>query len=73
MVVGGTGQYIWALLEAQSGDLWLGTMGGGVSRYDGREFDNLTTEDGLSDNYVYSLLEDSQGNVVWNPQWCKPL
>jgi|AP95_1055475.scaffolds.fasta_scaffold09363_3 hypothetical protein len=48
-------------------------MGGGVSRYDGREFDNLTTEDGLSDNYVYSLLEDSQGNVVWNPQWCKPL
>ena len=29
------------------GVMWFGTKGGGVSRYDGKEFINLTTEDGL--------------------------
>ena len=38
-------------------------MGGGVSMYDGKTFTHFTEKEGLSSNYVLSILEDSQGNL----------
>lgn len=43
--------------------LWVGTLGGGLSRFDGSEFSTLTTNDGLLDNTVSSLAVDSSGNI----------
>jgi serine phosphatase RsbU (regulator of sigma subunit)/ligand-binding sensor domain-containing protein len=43
---------IMAIHRDPRGMLWFATFGGGVSRYDGRTFTNLTTEDGLADNHV---------------------
>ena len=34
---------IWAIAEDSSGHLWLGTYGGGLLRYDGRDFSLITT------------------------------
>ena len=45
------------------GNLWFGTFGGGVSRYDGKSFTNFTAAQGLANNIVYSITEDKKGNL----------
>jgi len=45
------------------GNLWFGTAGGGVSRYDGKSFTTFTTDQGLADNYIYCITEDKAGNL----------
>jgi len=35
--------------------IWFATEGGGVSRYDGKEFVNFTTKDGLGHNWGYAI------------------
>lgn len=45
------------------GNLWFGTYGGGVSRFNGKSFKNFTMENGLSNNVILSILEDRQGNL----------
>ncbi len=47
----------------KKGNLWFGTYGGGVSRYDGRSFTNYTTAQGLANNTVWSIAEDKAGNL----------
>ena len=39
----------------KSGNIWFGTQGGGVSKYDGKSFTNFTTAQGLADNFVLSI------------------
>lgn len=50
-------------LVDRSGNLWFGTWGGGISRYDGKTFTNFTQTHGLSDGSVTSILEDKKGNI----------
>lgn len=45
------------------GNMWFGTQGGGVSKYDGQKFTNYTTDHGLANNSVMSLIEDKKGNM----------
>jgi hypothetical protein len=45
------------------GNLWFGTNGGGVSKYDGKDFINYTTAQGLANNVVWSIVEDKSGNL----------
>ena len=52
-----------AILEDLSGHLWFGTLAGGVNRYDGEQFTNFTTTDGLIDNMVLAILEDRSGHL----------
>ena len=47
----------------KTGNLWFGTLGGGVSRYDGKSFTNFTIAQGLANNIVYSITEDKTGNL----------
>jgi signal transduction histidine kinase/streptogramin lyase len=47
----------------QFGNLWFGTLGAGVSRYDGKSFTNFTTSQGLANNTVWSITEDRSGNL----------
>ena len=56
------------LLQDREGNLWLGIVGGGVSRYDGKYFTTFTREDGLANDQVYALEEDQQGNL-WFSTW----
>ena len=51
------------LLEDNLGNIWLGTEGGGVSKYDGRSFTHFTTKQGLSYNDVRCMLQDSNGDL----------
>jgi PAS domain S-box-containing protein len=52
-----------SLYQDTNGYLWIGTLGGGVSRFDGITFTNFTTKDGLSDNQVFTIVEDSHHNI----------
>ena len=54
---------IFCLLQDSRNYIWMGTDGGGLSRFDGVKFDTFTKADGLSDNVVRSLFEDSRGNI----------
>jgi len=50
-------------LMDKAGNLWFGTSGEGVYRYDGKLFTNFTTKDGLNSNVVHAVLEDKTGNI----------
>lgn len=52
-----------ALVEDKSGYLWIGTEGGGLARFDGREFKVYTTLDGLLTNHVIGLKFDQNDNL----------
>jgi ligand-binding sensor domain-containing protein len=47
----------------KAGNFWFGTTGAGVFRYDGKSLTNLTTKNGLSNNWVYAIAEDKYGNM----------
>ena len=55
---------VFAMCMDHHGYLWLGTRGGGVSRFDGQEFTSFTTRNQLINNYIWSLHEDSNGNLL---------
>lgn len=50
-------------LQDKTGNLWFGTTGDGVYRYDGKSFTNFTMKDGLDTNQILSILEDKIGNI----------
>ena len=54
--------YIRSSIQDSQGNLWFGTFGGGVTKYDGTNFFTLTEKSGLSNNNVYAILEDTEGN-----------
>ncbi len=55
--------YVLSILEDSHGNLWFGSGGGGVSKYNGETFTHYTKKEGLSDDLVYSSLEDRHGNL----------
>lgn len=44
--------------------LWIGTEGGGISRFDGSAFTSFNTKHGLAGNSVWSILETSNGDLL---------
>ena len=58
-----------SVIADQKGDLWIGTLGGGVSHYlyDQDRFTNYRHDpndaSSLSDNFINAVYEDSRGNV----------
>jgi len=56
--------YVFAIHADRQGRIWAGTWGGGVSRFDGKAWHNLTTADGLIGNIVFAIAEDRDG-ALW--------
>ena len=51
------------IIQDHNGNIWIGTFGGGVSKFDGKTFVTYSDKDGLANNVVRSILEDQQGNI----------
>ena len=51
------------MVEDDNGVIWLGTTGGGLVRYDGKNFRILDTSHGLCNNFINNLTIDSRGNL----------
>ncbi|MBI1925436.1 hypothetical protein HYR99_14440 [Candidatus Poribacteria bacterium] len=55
---------VWALYADADGRIWVGTRGGGVSRFDGKEVVTFTQKDGLAHNWVRAIHGEPDG-VMW--------
>ena len=56
--------HVRCILDDYWGNIWLGTSGGGVSKYFGQQFTHFDQRSGLPGRNVYALAEDSSG-AVW--------
>lgn len=59
------GEYVRRVFEDKSGNLWFGTNGEGVCRFDGKGLSYYSTHNGLSGSQVTAIMEDAAGNI-----WC---
>jgi ligand-binding sensor domain-containing protein len=50
-------------LQDKAGNIWFGTTGDGLYRYNGNLFFHYTVNDGLNSNTVWSVLEDKKGTI----------
>jgi len=54
-------------ISGNENNIWLSTLGGGVTKYcadSSNNFENYTTQEGLTSDYVYSTFTDSK-NRTW--------
>ena len=58
-----TGNAVSSILEDRHGNLWFGTIGEGVSFYDGKSFTDFSEKNGLSNNYIWKIIEDKAGKI----------
>ncbi len=52
-----------ALCEDAAGNLWVGTEGGGIARYQRGNVTRFTVGNGLPDNRVSSIADDAEGRL----------
>ncbi|HEY9193981.1 MAG TPA: two-component regulator propeller domain-containing protein [Methyloversatilis sp.] len=55
--------YVVSLEVDRQGNVWAGTWGGGLSRFDGRKWVSYTTAEGLPGNHVFMLHQDRKGRM----------
>lgn len=55
-------QKVYTIIQDSRDYIWLGTPSG-LSRFDGRKFENLTSRNGLAVGGVRSIAEDEHGNI----------
>jgi ligand-binding sensor domain-containing protein len=56
-------QYIRSIFQDSKGNLWFGTFGEGVVRYDIKTLTYFSNPDGFHSNSVYAINEDKNGNL----------
>ncbi|MBK8495402.1 MAG: hypothetical protein IPL50_10485 [Chitinophagaceae bacterium] len=62
-----TAENIRCMLQDKAGNLWFGSTGGGVYRYDNKSFTRFTVHDGLSSNLVLVHAgRQVRQYLVWN-------
>jgi ligand-binding sensor domain-containing protein len=55
--------YVFSMFIDAQGVKWFGTWGGGLSRFDGKEWKNYTSGEGLAGNIVYAISPDEAGGL----------
>lgn len=57
------------VFQDSRGYIWAGTSGGGLCRFDGKEFTSYETENGLAGQIITDIKEDQQGNLWISSTW----
>ena len=55
--------FIWTLFQDKDGNIWAGTNGGGVNKFDGHQWTSYTIDDGLASNTIYAIAQDKDGDM----------
>lgn len=56
----------WCILQDRNNNYWFGSDGEGIYRYDGKNLIRFTTKDGLCNDRIRGIQEDSSGNIYFN-------
>lgn len=59
---------VWSMEQDSMGDLWLGTRGSGLLKFDGSSFTQWDRKQGFPHNVIRSVAIDQQGRV-WMGTW----
>lgn len=57
---------VYCMIQDKNGFMWFGTAAG-LCRFDGTHFKTFTTADGLPDNEILKIYQDSQGRIWMLP------
>lgn len=57
------GDNVHCSLQDKAGNLWFGTTGEGIYKYDGKVFARFSTTNGLKTNMINHILEDRNGKI----------
>jgi two-component sensor histidine kinase/ligand-binding sensor domain-containing protein len=57
------------IYQDSRGYIWAGTSGGGLCRFDGKEFTSYETENGLAGQIITDIKEDHEGNLWISSTW----
>ena len=57
------GERFWALHADDEGVIWIGTLGGGLLRFQDGKFTRYTPREGLPNEHVSQILEDDRGQL----------
>lgn len=55
--------YIISMVLDKNGNVWCGTWGGGLARFDGKKWVNFTVKDGLPGNHIFMLQIADDGDL----------
>ncbi|MFK8037949.1 MAG: two-component regulator propeller domain-containing protein [Crocinitomicaceae bacterium] len=55
---------VYFILQDNEGFIWVGTEGGGISKFDGQKFTNFSSKQGLKSEHIRVIFEDDNG-VLW--------
>ena len=55
--------YVFSIFQDNDENIWFGTGGGGVAKFDGKYFTYYTENEGLSNNNVLSITQDKNDNL----------
>lgn len=58
-----TGSRFFSFIQDSKDHFWMGSIGSGVWYFDGQSFQNFTVKDGLANNNVLDIYEDSKGRI----------
>ncbi len=53
-----------SVFQNNDGVMWFGTSGGGITLYDGKNYEYITDKDGLADNVVFCIAKDKNGCIL---------
>lgn len=53
-----------SLMQTKTGELWVGTNQGGITKWNGSTFSYLAKEQGLSDNVVFAMVQEESGRIL---------
>ncbi len=59
----GTLEHVFALAEDKKGNIWFGDRDAGIWKYDGKNLENYTTKDGLTNAFAISIYEDKNSEL----------
>jgi ligand-binding sensor domain-containing protein len=54
---------VWTMTEDIEGNIWIGTVNNGVSKFDGKTWTNYNEDNGLINNWVRSIAQDGYGDM----------